>query len=180
MPAGEIRRKDRIFENEDEIRDVIRKSASGIFGFVNHDQPYMNPNLFIYSGEENCIYFHTAGASTVKEIIQSNNQACFLIYDMGRFLPGAKATDLSVEYTSIMVFGKINIVMDQEKIMTIFQSYVTKYFPDLSPDSFQPFTIADAMKATMYRLSIGSITAKQNKKPEDFPGALYYSPKTEM
>jgi nitroimidazol reductase NimA-like FMN-containing flavoprotein (pyridoxamine 5'-phosphate oxidase superfamily) len=177
MASGEIRRKDRILEDEAEIRDIIEKSASGIFGFVNHDQPYLNPNLFIYSGKENCIYFHTAGPSTVKEIIQSNNQACFLIYYMGRFLPGMKATDLSVEYTSIMVFGTVSIVTDQERIMSVFQSYIAKYFPELAPGDFQPFTIADAMKATMYRLDIEKITAKQNKKPEDFPGALHYHEK---
>ena len=115
MANGEIRRKDRIFSDENEIRKVISNSPSGVFGFVDKDRPYLNPNLFIYRGEENCIYFHTAGQSTVKEIVQANDNASFLIYDTGRLLPGPKATDLSIEYTSIMVFGKVEIVTDEQR-----------------------------------------------------------------
>jgi nitroimidazol reductase NimA-like FMN-containing flavoprotein (pyridoxamine 5'-phosphate oxidase superfamily) len=171
------RRKDRILTNDTEIKSFIKHSPSGVFSFVTGDQPYLNANLFIYAEEESCIYFHTAGPSTVKEIVQRNNNACFLIYETGRFLPGPKAVDLSVEYTSVIVTGKVELVTAEEKIMSIFSAYIQKYFPELKPGDYQPFTFADAMKATMYKLNIDRITAKQNKKPADFPGALHYDEK---
>jgi nitroimidazol reductase NimA-like FMN-containing flavoprotein (pyridoxamine 5'-phosphate oxidase superfamily) len=171
------RRKDRILNDDQAIRSFIRNSASGIFGFADNNVPYLNPNLYIYSEEENCIYFHTAGPSNVKEIVIKNPQATFVIYDMGRLLPGPKAIDLSVEYTSVVVSGKVELVTDHEKIMPVFHSYIQKYFPELTEGSFKPFTLEDALKATMYRLSIDRITAKQNKKPDDYPGALFYEEK---
>jgi hypothetical protein len=58
--------------------------------------------------------------------------------------------------------------------MEIFQAYINKYFPRLNQESYQPFTLTDALKATMYKLIIERITAKQNKKPEDFPGAIFF------
>jgi nitroimidazol reductase NimA-like FMN-containing flavoprotein (pyridoxamine 5'-phosphate oxidase superfamily) len=177
MANTEIRRKDRIMSDDDAIRSFIRSSASGIFGFADNDVPYLNPNLYIYSENENCIYFHTAGPSTVKEIIQKNPQATFVIYEMGRLLPGPRAVDLSVEYTSVVISGAVEIVTDHEKIVSVFQSYIEKYFPELKPGSFTPFTIEDALKATMYKLTIGRITAKQNRKPDDYPGALFYEDK---
>jgi nitroimidazol reductase NimA-like FMN-containing flavoprotein (pyridoxamine 5'-phosphate oxidase superfamily) len=174
MANAEIRRKDRILSDDDAIRSFILNSASGIFGFADNNVPYLNPNLYIYSEEENCIYFHTAGPSTVKEIVQKNPQATFVIYEMGRLLPGPRAVDLSVEYTSVVVSGTVQIVTDREKIMSVFQAYIEKYFSELKPGSFTAFTIEDALKATMYKLSIGRITAKQNKKPDDYPGARYW------
>jgi uncharacterized protein len=179
MAQSEIRRKDRILSDENEIREIIRNASSGVFGFVDHDKPYLNPNLFIYHENENCVYFHTAGQSSVKEVVQLNSNACFLIYDNGRLLPGPKATDLSIEYTSIMIFGKVEIVRNEQKIMEIFQAYIQKYFPELKEGSYAPFSLADAMKATMYRLSISKITAKQNRKPDDFPGAMRYEEKND-
>ena len=61
--------------------------------------------------------------------------------------------------------------------MEIFQAYIQKYFPELKEGSYHPFSVTDATKATMYRLNISKITAKQNKKQEDFPGAMHYDQK---
>ena len=179
MAQNEIRRKDRILSDEKEIRQIIANAPSGVFGFVDKNKPYLNPNLYIYREQENCIYFHTAGQSNVKEVVQLNSSACFLIYDSGRLLPGPKATDLSIEYTSIMIFGEAEIVTDEEKIMDIFQAYIRKYFPELKEGSYTPFSLADARKATMYRLNISKITAKQNRKPDNFPGAMRYEEKND-
>jgi nitroimidazol reductase NimA-like FMN-containing flavoprotein (pyridoxamine 5'-phosphate oxidase superfamily) len=110
----------------------------------------------------------------VKEIIQKNPQVTFVIYEMGRLLPGPRAVDLSVEYTSVVISGTVEIVADHERIMSVFQAYIQKYFLELKPGSFTPFTIEDALKATMYKLTIDRITAKQNKKPDDYPGARYW------
>ncbi len=96
------------------IKKTLTKAPFAAIALARAEQPYINANLFIYKEAEHCIYFHTTttGNGFTREIISQNPLVCFSVFEMGRLLPGKQAVDFSSEYSSVVVFGKAEIVQD--------------------------------------------------------------------
>jgi nitroimidazol reductase NimA-like FMN-containing flavoprotein (pyridoxamine 5'-phosphate oxidase superfamily) len=175
MSKEQPRRKDRILSDKNVIDELLETGRSATFGFVDNGRPYLNSNLFIFSREENVIYFHTAGQGRVNDIVRANSSASFLLHQVGRFLPSKHALELSVEYISIYIEGTVTLVNDEGSVMRIFGQYISKHFPSIDLHALVGFGPSDARKATMFKLSIESLTAKRHEESAEYPGAFEFN-----
>jgi hypothetical protein len=95
---------------------------------------------------------------------------------MGRLLPADEAIESSVEYSSVIVFGRASVITDEQEAKLGLQLLMDKYLPHLRPGSDYRPTSEDDLKLTaVYRIDIESWSGKQKKAPDDFPGAFFYS-----
>ena len=158
-----IRRKNREIKDEQWVKNYLHIETHGVFASCVDDQAFINWNLFIYEEEENAIYFHTAGNGRTKINIQKNPKLCFSIGKIGDIVFAKKASDFSAQYKSVVLFGKAEIVVDENKLMSIFNKYFIKYAGNLKNGvDFVPFCLDDAKKATLFKLNIEEWSAKMN------------------
>ena len=97
---------------------------------------------------------------------------------MGRLLPSPTALNMSVEYTSVVIFGNISIIEDAGESEKALRMLTEKYFPHLKYGEDYNVIKPEELKLTsVYRINIDKWSGKQKKVEDEFPGAFYYKDK---
>lgn len=178
IPFVPVRRKDRAVTDETWIVALLDRAPLGVLATVQDGQPFLNANLFVYDHEQRVLYLHTAHAGQTRGNVEAETSVCFTVSEMGRLLPAPTALDMSVEYASVVVFGKAAIVTAETEARYGLQLLLDKYFAHLRPgEHYRPIQPEELARTSVYRVTIESWSGKQKQAPEDFPGAFSYSPK---
>jgi nitroimidazol reductase NimA-like FMN-containing flavoprotein (pyridoxamine 5'-phosphate oxidase superfamily) len=100
-----------------EIEEIIRKSISCRFGFIDGDEPFVTPAPFGY--EKNAFYFHADPDDRKIQIVRKNNKVCFEMTTDVDLLRGVNGLPCSwmLGYRRILGTGRAFILgSDEEKI----------------------------------------------------------------
>jgi nitroimidazol reductase NimA-like FMN-containing flavoprotein (pyridoxamine 5'-phosphate oxidase superfamily) len=170
-----IRRQDRAVEDEAWIRAFLRRAAVGTLATARDGQPFLHMNLFVYDEYAHCIYLHTARTGRTPDNLAANGAVCFSVMEMGRLLPADVALEFSVEFASVIVFGKAALVRDEDEEARALQMLLDKYAPHLRPGTdYRPPTGSEIKRTAVFRLAIEAWSGKKKEVPADFPGAYWY------
>ncbi len=160
---AKVRRKNREITDNKWIDEKLNDFHYGVISTSVENQPFINWNLFVYIKDENAVYFHTGKGGRTQQNIELNPRVCFSIAEIGQLIRAKEAKNFSTQYSSVVVFGCVEIISEDTKKFEILQKFIEKYFPDLTKDDYEPFTKSDGDKATVYKINIEKITVKQNK-----------------
>lgn len=178
IPFTPMRRADRAVHDDAWIRAMLRSAPTGVLAISGRERPVVNTNLFAFAEDEGAIYFHTAQEGLTRASIEANNEVCFTVSQMGRLLPADTAKGMSVEFASVVVYGRAEIVEDVEEARHGLQLLLDKYFPHLRPGrDYRSIQLDEAGQATVYRICIEEWSGKRKQAPEDFPGAFSFPDK---
>jgi len=165
-----IRRADREVTDEKWIRSFLQKAPAGVVGTALDDHPFLTNILFVFDENRNSIYFHTAHLGRLRTNIEANPRVCFTVTSMGRLLPADTALEFSVEYASVVVFGKARIAKDPQGGLELLME---KYFPHLTAgQDYRPITAGELLRTSVFELVIEEWSAKKKTAEPDYPGAL--------
>lgn len=169
-----VRRADRAVEDEAWIAALLERSAMGFLATVVEGQPFINSNLFVYDRPAHAIYLHTARKGRTRENVELDARVCFTVAEMGRLLPAGVALEFSVEYASVVVFGRASIVEDEGEATAALQMFLDKYFAHLQPGrDYRPPVREELKRTTVLRVDVDSWSGKK-KEVGDFPGSFLY------
>ncbi len=175
LPLTQVRRSDREVTDDGWITDFLHHSAIGTLATVHDGQPFINSNLFVYAEAQHCIYTHTARVGRTRANIDGHDRVCFSAMTMGRLLPAPEALEFSVEYASVMAFGRAFVVADATEALAALQLLMDKYAPHLTPgQDYRPPIHEELARTSVYRMDIEAWTGKRKQVAEDFPGAYWY------
>lgn len=173
-PINKIRRKDRA-KDDAWIRAFLHHAPYGSLATAVDSQPFINTRLFVYDEAAHAIYLHGAKVGRTLTNIDVNDQVCFSASEIGRLLPADQAVEFSVEFASVIVFGRVAIVTSEEEALHSLDILMEKYFPHLqSGKDYRPPEPKDLKITAVFRIDIESWSGKQKKVPDDFPGAFNY------
>ncbi len=173
----ETRRPDRAVSDEAWIRRLLARAPVGTLATVLDGQPFQNMNLFVYDETSHSIYLHTARQGRTRTNIEQDDCVCFSVAEMGRLLPADTALEFSVEYASVIVFGRGVVVENEDEARRGLQLLLDKYAPRLRPGrDYRPITDDELARTSVYRIQIDQWSGKQKKERSDFPGAFLYAP----
>ncbi len=174
-PRSKVTRQDRAIQDDGWIRDFLLRAPTGTLATAQGDQPFLSTLLFAYDPSTHALYLHTARRGRVWENLQTNPQACFSATEMGRMLPANTALNFSVEYQSVVAFGRASLVEDPLEAERALQITLDKYFPHLhAGQEYRPITEDELLVTAVFRIDIEEWSGKRKAVPEDFPGAFYY------
>jgi hypothetical protein len=174
QPFTEMRRKDRAKEDA-WIGAFLRHAPVGVLATSHEGQPFINTRLFVYDDAAHAIYLHGAKVGHTPAIIAANDRVCFSASEMGRLLPANEAIESSVEFASVVVFGRARIVNDEAEARQALQLLMNKYFPQYQPGvDYRPTNAEDLKITAVFRIDIESWSGKEKRVAEDFPAAFYY------
>lgn len=112
---------------EDECRTVLKNAKRGVLSLLGEDgYPYGLPINQWYCEEDGKLYFHGAKEGHKITAIKQCPKASFCAYDEGYRKEGEWALNIK----SVIVFGKISLVEDEELARKICTHLVGKFTDD--------------------------------------------------
>jgi uncharacterized protein len=139
------------------------------------DQPFITPTNFWYDPERHEIYFHSNIVGRTRANVERHPQACFEAFEMGRLLPSNVALEFSIQYESVIAFGRIRVVEGSEEKRRILYGLIAKYFPQMSPGKeYRPITDQELKRTSVYAIAVESWSGKRNwqeraEQSDDWP-----------
>ena len=122
----EMRRFKQQISNEECIR-ILKEQPRGVLSLIgDNGYPYGIPIDHWYSEEDGKIYFHGAREGHKIDAIRSCDKACYTVMDQGFRKEGEWALNIN----SVVVFGTIRFVEDQEKAKLICSELCRKFTDD--------------------------------------------------
>ena len=142
--------------SNDKCKEILTNEWRGVLSVLGDDDyPYGVPMNFYYDEKDNAIYFHCAKEGHKIDAINKHNKCSFTVFDKGV----KRENHWSKDFTSVIVFGKVEIVENREIARDKVKSLAEKYFPDHSEISGE--MNAHFKNALCLKLTIEHISGKQ-------------------
>ena len=139
----------------EECISILQVEKRGVLSMIVEDgYPYGIPMDFYYDKEEDVIYFHGAGQGQKIDAIQACDKVCFTTWNTGFQTEG----DWAWNVTSVVCFGRIELVKDQDKAIEKARIFGNKYYP--SAEEVEVEIDKDMHRCQMLALHIEHMTGK--------------------
>lgn len=113
--------------SREECVEILKKEPRGVLSVLGDDDyPYGLPINHYYNEEDGKLYFHSGKKGHKIDAITRHPKASFCVYDEGF----KKEGDWALNIKSVIVFGKIEMVEDREKIYDIARKLSYKFTND--------------------------------------------------
>ncbi len=122
----ELLKKNRMLPMQDCIQ-ILKNETRGVLSVLGDDDyPYGMPMNHWYNEEDGEIYFHCGKEGHRLDALRKQNKVSFCTYDNGYQNEGEWARNVK----SVIVFGKMEIIDDMEKIIDITTKLSYKFTQD--------------------------------------------------
>jgi len=168
---NKIRYIQRECNDKHKIEDFLKSSRVGVLGMNDGNKPYAVPLNYVW--HDDSIFFHGAGSGRKEQILTEEPEVCFTVFEEFGTVLDPMPCHADTAYMSIMLFGKIQRVMDFEESANILDQLVEKYTPGyyqkgLSAKMMENYrSDVDGNPVSVYRLKPSHVTAKQNIAEEE-------------
>ncbi|MBL7574579.1 hypothetical protein SAMN00017477_1781 [Peptoniphilus asaccharolyticus DSM 20463] len=154
MEFRKMRRSAQQLSNEECI-EILKREPRGVLAVVgDEDYPYALPLDFVYEEENGKIYFHCAKVGYKLDALRNNNKVSFCVYDEGF----RKEGDWALNIKSIIIFGKIKFIEDQEETIERVRKLALKYYP--TAEAVEEEIVKAGSRVQMLELTIEHMTGK--------------------
>lgn len=141
--------------SEEECIRILMTERRGVLSmFGENGYPYGIPLNHWYNPEDGRLYFHGAKTGHKIDAITANDKVSYCVYDAGYREEGEWALNV----TSVVVFGRISLVTDEEKKALIGDCLLRKFTDD---EDYIQKEIQNALpRAQCLELTIDYMTGK--------------------
>ncbi len=144
---------------KDECIEILKTELRGVLAVQGDDgYPYALPINHYYNEEDRRIYFHSGPKGHKIDALMKDPKASFCVYDRGFKREGEWALNIR----SVIVFGRVEIIEDRDKIIEISRLLSLKFTDD---EAYINYEIAKSGARTfMFALVPEHITGKLVKE----------------
>jgi hypothetical protein len=161
-PANAQRRPEYV-QNEPWIKEFLGRARIGRIATYWDEQPFINPTTFWYDCEQHQLIFHSHVVGRVRANSERHPQVCFEASEFGRLLPANVALEFSIQYESVIAFGRIRVLEDFEEKRRALYGLIGKYFPTMTAgQEYRPITDKELKRTSVYAIAIASWSGKRN------------------
>ena len=138
----ELARKNKQLTMEECVH-ILKTEKRGVLSVIgDNNYPYGMPMNHFYNEDDGKIYFHCGKTGHRLDALKKDNKVSFCAYDEGYRNPGEWALNVK----SVIVFGRMAIVDDMNKIVSITTKLSHKFIQD---DEYIKAEIENYAKATL-------------------------------
>ncbi|MBN2549588.1 MAG: pyridoxamine 5'-phosphate oxidase family protein [Anaerolineales bacterium] len=161
-PPNAMRKADRACDDA-WIRQFLASAQIGHIATRWENQPFITPNLFWYDPERHEIYFHTSTVGRLRANSERFPEVCFEASQMGALLPSNVAVEFSMQYESVVAFGRIRLIDDPEEQRRALYGLIDKYFPGMQPGvHYRPIADSELKPTAVFAIAIDSWSGKRS------------------
>lgn len=112
---------------EDECIRILKENPRDVLSMIGDDgYPYGIPLNHYYSEDDGVLYFHCAKTGHKLDAIKTCDKVSFCVYDKGYRKEGEWALNIN----SVVIFGRMKLVTDEEKTREICINLARKFTDD--------------------------------------------------
>ena len=154
------------YQRDDEwIRAFLRGAKVGHIASLRDGQPFLNPTTFWFDEANHQIIFHSNVTGRIRSNIENNPHVCFEASELGKMLPSNVALEFSLQFRSVIVFGRARIVTKPEEARRVMYGLIHKYFPAMTAGiKFREITDKELKRTSVYTIQIEEWSGKENWK----------------
>lgn len=142
-----------------EAEAILREALVAHVGIVQDGQPFVLPMTFHY--EDGRIYLHGAPGSRTIKTLASGAPACVEVTLVDGLIASRSAETHSVNYRSVVCFGRGAFVEDRERRRLVLEAMVARYFPGRAAGvDYAPITDQEDRATRLVELAIEEMSAK--------------------
>ena len=120
-----LRKKQQL--SHEECIDILKKQLRGVLSVLGDDDyPYGMPINHYYCEEDGKLYFHGGKVGHKIDAMQRHDKVSFCVYDEGYRKDGEWALNIK----SVIVFGRVEFIEDEETIYRIAKDLSHKFTLD--------------------------------------------------
>ena len=135
---------------------VLAEASVGYLAMAGDGWPYVVPIAYACDGE--AIFFHGAG-SMKSSLLEDEPRVCLAVTTAPDLMIGDGPCDDNFRYESVLVFGEVELLNDDDERDRALRVIVEKYDPAARAASFPPGTFAGTR---VYALRVEALTYKRN------------------
>ena len=134
---------------------ILREETRGVLSMLGENgYPYGIPLNHWYNPEDGKLYFHGAKEGHKLDALRMNDRVSYCVYDAGY----RKEGEWALNVTSVVVFGRISLVTDEEKAKKIGTNLCRKFTDD---EAYIQKELQNALpRAQCLELTIDHMTGK--------------------
>ena len=154
LPA--TRKPDRRIDDPAALEAILRRGQVLHLAMCQGDQPYLLPLNYGYRPGR--IYLHTGRQGLKLDYLRANPRVCFAVSVDVEIIPGAEACAWGCHYQSVLGFGRVAEVEDDDErlrgLIAISEQYAVP-----GPHVFRP---GSRERACLLRIDIEELSGKRN------------------
>lgn len=146
----------------DEAAAFLAAGHVAHLGFVVDGQPFVIPFAYhFHAATPDRLYLHGSLASRALKVLASGAPVCVTVTHADGLVASKTAFDHTMNYRSVVCFGRGRAVVDAEEKQHLFTDMVSRYFPDRTPGrDYSHATPAQLAATTLVEVRIDSVSAK--------------------
>jgi nitroimidazol reductase NimA-like FMN-containing flavoprotein (pyridoxamine 5'-phosphate oxidase superfamily) len=139
-------------------RSVLERAQVGHLAMAGDGWPYLVPLCFSYDGQ--AIHFHCGGGLTAS-MLAADDRVCLAASADTGVVRGAVPCDDTMAYESVLAFGRVRLLSNDEERDAGLRQIVAKYDESAAGKAFNPKHF-DAV--LVYRLEIEALTYRSRQR----------------
>ncbi|WP_259782352.1 pyridoxamine 5'-phosphate oxidase family protein [Aestuariispira ectoiniformans] len=163
------------------VYEILDSGYMCTIAFVIDGMPYLNPTLYWRKGDY--VYWHGLSGSRMLLEQAKNVDVCFNVSHLDGLLLGRSAFHHSVNYRSVTIYGKTELVEDHDEKMEVAFDLIESYFPGRRSE-LREHKEEEILKVKFLRLPIEEVSAKHRYdnsvmdilRRQESPAIMEYGP----
>ena len=153
----EMRRKGQQLEKDETMR-ILMEGSHGTLALSGDDgYPYALPISYVYADDQ--LIFHSAVIGHKIDSIQRSDKASFAVIERDDVVP----EEYTTLYRSVIAFGRIRIVENDEEKIRLLKLLSAKYAPLNSNECRDRAIASDLQNTSLLVLDIEHMTGKESR-----------------
>ena len=153
----EVRRQNRILEDEVRIQELLQTSEYGFLslGITQSGYAYGIPISYAYYEATNSLYYHCALEGQKLDILKENDKISFCVVGTTKPI----ASQFTTLFESVIVFGTAHLDLSDDEKRKALRLLVKKYSPGFE-EIGEKYMDKSWNRTAVFKISIEHITAK--------------------
>ncbi len=162
LPTAQ-QRKPEYSRDDDWIKAFLRVGEVAHIATVWDGQPFVTPTNYYFDEPGHRLIFHSNVTGRLRANIEHHAELCAEVSQTGRYLPSNVALEFSLQYRSVMVFGKARVLGDREEQRRMLHLLIAKYFAPMERGKdYREVTDQELKRTAVYALGIEAWSGKEN------------------
>ena len=125
-----MRRKDREITSMEEIKNIVASAFVCNIAMCRNNTPYLVPMNFGFDGQ--FFYLHSTPEGLKMDILKENHRVCIAITQDLKITPSANVCKTSMEYNSVIVFGRVEFLSDKAEKIGALRCIIKHLYKDMT------------------------------------------------
>lgn len=157
----------------EETTDILAQGMVAHVGFIQDEQPFVIPMSYHYDPEQpKYLYLHGSVRSRILKHLAGGAPVCVTVTLTDGLVYSRKAMNHSMNYRSVVLFGKAREVTQESQKAALFDQMVRRYFPGRTLDQDYHAPPSSDLRATaLVEVTLEEVSAKARRGnptgPED-------------